>query len=560
MTICSKPPNKTAPEKNIWTASEKANQPSLEASTQPSRRNGWSWPPHPLQIIAWLLYLFFALIGFGILVPLLPHHWVPAGYICMSIVFFCHLVIHLTAVSIDPADVNVREKSYLGPLPIFNRNEHAHVIENLHCNLCDVDVSTRSKHCSTCNKCVCGFDHHCKWLNNCVGERNYWLFLNSVVSALLGVLLLLLIAFYVFVEFFVNPMRLRTNKHFEVLKNHTDVWFVFLPAAPVETQAPAILALAALLILLGLLSVVLLGHLLCFHIYLMWNKLTTYEYIVQQRPTQEVKEADKDLEPCPPQTQPIQEMEFYVQRLDFPASEWQLEETSFGAPRTSETDLSRLFINNVNAELELPSSPETSVLPPTSQPQKKKKRKKTPASVTSNRSGSRDQPMLPDPSPEHSSAASLSSSSSCSSSPSLRLPVPAYLAPASRPPDPVSPIQATGPPADYHSESAESMEEIPVAQTRLGSATLDEGGQVTSCQDLAISHPEPHHHLSLPTPTQGRHLWRNGSGEQLLELGSKAPTVFVSQSSGDPPVSNGGDGPSCHLGPGEQECPELDLA
>lgn len=53
-----------------------------------------------------------------------------------------------------------------------------------------------------------------------------------------------------------------------VLKNHTDVWFVFLPAAPVETQAPAILALAGLLILLGLLSTALLGHLLCFHIYL----------------------------------------------------------------------------------------------------------------------------------------------------------------------------------------------------------------------------------------------------------------------------------------------------
>lgn len=117
-----------------------------------------------------------------------------------------------------------------------------------------------------------------------------------MASALLGVLLLVLVATYVFVEFFVNPMRLRTNQHFEgrcgfltqtsfnhctpdpwlstdclclaVLKNHTDVWFVFLPAAPVETQAPAILALAALLILLGLLSTALLGHLLCFHIYL----------------------------------------------------------------------------------------------------------------------------------------------------------------------------------------------------------------------------------------------------------------------------------------------------
>lgn len=41
------------------------------------------------------------------------------------------------------------------------------------------------------------------------------LFLHSVISALLGVLLLVLVATYVFVEFFVNPMRLRTHPHFE---------------------------------------------------------------------------------------------------------------------------------------------------------------------------------------------------------------------------------------------------------------------------------------------------------------------------------------------------------
>lgn len=141
------------------------------------------------------------------------------------------------------------------------------------------------------------------WNSGMLTAAHGWarLFLHSVASALLGVLLLVLVATYVFVEFFVNPMQLRTNQHFEgqfgfqahtptipkvfcgywsqiwlstvflclaVLKNHTDLWFVFLPAAPVETQAPAILALAALLILLGLLSTALLGHLLCFHIYL----------------------------------------------------------------------------------------------------------------------------------------------------------------------------------------------------------------------------------------------------------------------------------------------------
>lgn len=52
------------------------------------------------------------------------------------------------------------------------------------------------------------------------------------------------------------------------LKNHTDVWFVFLPAVPVETRAPAILFSAGTFILLGLVTVGLLGHLLIFHIYL----------------------------------------------------------------------------------------------------------------------------------------------------------------------------------------------------------------------------------------------------------------------------------------------------
>uniref|UniRef100_A0A8C6Z7M8 Palmitoyltransferase n=1 Tax=Nothoprocta perdicaria TaxID=30464 RepID=A0A8C6Z7M8_NOTPE len=244
---------------------------AAELPVQRARRNGWSWPPHPFQIIAWLLYLFFALVGFGILVPLLPLHWLPAGYIvsfCPGVCFIYHLVVHLTAVSIDPADANVRKKNYLGPLATFNRNQHTHVIENRHCHVCDVDVSAKSKHCGTCNKCVCGFDHHCKWLNNCVGKRNYWLFLNSVLSAILGLGVLLLVAFYVFVEFFINPTRLRSDQQFEVLKNHTDVWFVFLPAAPVETQAPAILVSAGIFILLSLMTVFLLGHLLTFHIYL----------------------------------------------------------------------------------------------------------------------------------------------------------------------------------------------------------------------------------------------------------------------------------------------------
>ncbi|XP_061243530.1 palmitoyltransferase ZDHHC1 isoform X3 [Bos javanicus] len=420
MNICNKPSNKTAPEKNVWTAPAQASGPSPELQGQRSRRNGWSWPPHPLQIVAWLLYLFFAVIGFGVLVPLLPHHWVPAGYACMGAVFAGHLVVHLTAVSIDPADANVRDKSYAGPLPIFNRSQHAHVIEDLHCNLCDVDVSARSKHCSACNKCVCGFDHHCKWLNNCVGERNYRLFLHSVASALLGVLLLVLVATYVFVEFFVNPMRLRTNRHFEV-----------------------------------------------------WHKLTTYEYIVQHRPPQEAKGAHRELESCPPKMRPIQEMELYMRTF----SHVRPEPPGQARPAAVNANPSRFLATRGQVEPPPPSSPETLALPPRIQPQKKRKRRmyKVPTSGTLNR-----EPQLPRlPGPRTPGRRSSSSSDSADASPAEA----------------------------YHSASGESLDEIPVAQTRLGSAALA----------APVGRPR----------------------EPGLALQARAPAVFVSTSSGEPRARGG---------------------
>uniref|UniRef100_A0ACB8EAP3 Palmitoyltransferase zdhhc1 n=1 Tax=Sphaerodactylus townsendi TaxID=933632 RepID=A0ACB8EAP3_9SAUR len=365
MNICNKPPNKTAPEKTN-------DEAASELQSQHTRRNGWSWPPHPFQFIAWLLYLFFALVGFGILVPLLPVHWVPAGYICPGVFFLCHLIVHLTAVSIDPADDSVREKNYRGALATFNRSQHAHVIENRHCHICDVNVSSRSKHCGTCNKCVSGFDHHCMWLNNCVGERNYWLFLNSVISAILGLLLILPIAFYVFVEFFLNPMKLRTNQHFEGLKNQTDVWFVFLPAAPIETQAPAILALTGILIFLGLLTLFLLGHLLFFHIYLIWHRMTTYEYIVQQRPPREMKEPDKQLESCPSQVRHIQEMQFYSGSLGYTNPEVQGEDSGLASGK----DLPKFCMRSDGSDSKIILSPEISETQVGIPPQKKKKKRK----------------------------------------------------------------------------------------------------------------------------------------------------------------------------------------
>ncbi|NXK81362.1 ZDHC1 palmitoyltransferase, partial [Amazona guildingii] len=499
MSICNKPPNKTAPE-NLGEAVP-------EVQVQRARRNGWSWPLHIFQITGWLLCLFFALVGFGILVPLLPRHWLPAGYICPGVCFIYHLVVHLTAVSIDPADANVRAKNYLGPLATFNRNQHAHVIENHHCHVCDVNVSAKSKHCGTCNKCVCGFDHHCKWLNNCVGERNYRLFLNSVLSAILGLGLLLLIACYVFAEFFIDPMVLRSDHRFYALKNQTDRWFVFLPAAPVETQAPAILVTTGIFILLSLMTVVLLGHLLIFHIYLMRNKLTTYEYILQHRFRQDVEEVENQ-----------QESGSYQMRS---SQVFVVVSVHFSKPRSlfHSLNFSKLYAYRDEADPEQSSAPDLHFAVPSQlQKERRKLTHEAPSSavVSISKTHASPWPSFSDPRSEFTTMPDATTSPH-----GLHVFVPSFPLQAAVPPSSSSLIQAAGPPADYRLESAKSMDEIPVVQTCLGNDPRGDRKKKLSSA----------HRVKRKSCQQDRHM------EQDLELLAKVPAVFVSKSSGELHVS-----------------------
>lgn len=110
MDVCSRNLNRTVPVGED--VPQRADVPLC------SRTNGWSWPPHPFQLLAWLLYVYFAVTGFGVFVPLLPAHWIPAGYIvslkpacCDHSVWIC-------------SKLQAR-KVYLGGLPF---SEHAHNI------------------------------------------------------------------------------------------------------------------------------------------------------------------------------------------------------------------------------------------------------------------------------------------------------------------------------------------------------------------------------------------------------------------------------------------------
>nr|XP_033488147.1 probable palmitoyltransferase ZDHHC1 [Epinephelus lanceolatus] len=508
MDLCSRNPNRTAP----------VGDDGLQGGDVPlcSRTNGWSWPPHPFQLLAWLLYVYFAVTGFGVFVPLLPTHWIPAGYICTGVMFVCHLCVHVMAVSIDPADYNVRTKSDKGPVPVFDRSKHAHVIENCHCYLCQVDVGPKSKHCSACNKCVSNFDHHCRWLNNCVGSRNYKLFLHSVVSALLGVCLVLVVASYVFIEFFLDPSKLRTDKHF-LVRNETGVWFVFLPVAPLRSAAAVIPALAAVTIALGLLSSVLLCHLLCFHIYLMWNRLSTYEYIVRQRHRQDNRDSRKpgpvkETATAAPSVHLIKDVN-YPGSLGYTNPQLDVEEATTVAVR-GESDQRVPGVKPRGGE---PISVSVGFL------QKKKKVRKVPAEVTRERCPSTAPPPAE---PGGVSTVSLGQ----------RLPFPAFPLRASLPPlaPTTGPVQAAAPPAEYHSDSAESLEEIPVALAKLGSSSSAATGDASTSSHRVV----PAFPLPSPQPRTKRKAASSRPNKNAAELrfemaSTQPPMVFVSRASGE---------------------------
>ncbi|XP_060985499.1 uncharacterized protein LOC133046642 [Dama dama] len=253
-----------------------------------SRVNGWSRPLHPFQIVAWTVFLILAFTTFGVFIPLLPRYWRYIAYSVTGGIFFFHFLAHLVAISIDPAEASVRLKNYSQPMPTFDRSKHPHVIQNQHCHLCEVPVSAKAKHCSACNKCVSGFDHHCKWLNNCVGSRNYWCFFSSVASALAGLLCIIVILLYIFLQYFFNPAALRTDSRYRSISNK-DTWLLFLPISPVRTSKGVLLALGLLVLLLALISLLLLGHLLFFHLYLMAKRLSTFDYMTQGRQQQDSK-------------------------------------------------------------------------------------------------------------------------------------------------------------------------------------------------------------------------------------------------------------------------------
>lgn len=245
------------------------------------RLHGLQRPLHPQQILGWLLLILFAGSAFLLVIPsITPSLWPPLFAVLISL-FIVHVVSHLTALLLDPADVELRKlKCTSTAVPEFDRSKHAHVIENGRCHLCNIKTSgPRTKHCSVCNKCVGRFDHHCKWLNHCIGGRNYVPFLVCVVSAVLACLVILVLCVAVLILYHTDQTWLA-------------IWY-YSPFNGTEYERQSVnmfalndnvfLFITAMVGTLAAIAAGLLMHLCLFHAYISYLGITTYEYIRNYR-------------------------------------------------------------------------------------------------------------------------------------------------------------------------------------------------------------------------------------------------------------------------------------
>ena len=180
---------------------------------------------------------------------------------------------------LDPADYNLRSKegNKTKTVPEFDRRQHAHVIENGRCHLCNITISSqRTKHCSTCNKCVDVFDHHCKWLNQCIGKRNYKWFMGSVVTAIIMSLLFVGLSITIICACYITSagyiLRSWRDAKFENVTtlnqtnqtNYTQRFELFYQLVPQE----AFVTLVVISTVIAAVALGLLLHLFTFHIYI----------------------------------------------------------------------------------------------------------------------------------------------------------------------------------------------------------------------------------------------------------------------------------------------------
>ena len=204
--------------------------------------NGFTQPSPCEQKVGIFIGLFLITNYFVIIVPILKGATQMISSAIYSILILGTLVSAFFSAYIDPSDSS---GSYKGLK---------------FCTICKKNVDFTSKHCGQCNRCVANFDHHCTWVNNCIGSENYKYFVLTIIFLELFMIFQLISSVLVIVWMQSNSQEIKNLFRSEII-------FTFM----------------ALCIAVTSFCIFSNGILIVFHIYLFFNKKTTYEYIVGRR-------------------------------------------------------------------------------------------------------------------------------------------------------------------------------------------------------------------------------------------------------------------------------------
>lgn len=236
------------------------------------RKNGFQCPLDPKQVSLWVVFFLFVTYTFVLVIPVFHLWYIPFSLEVLAVI--CFVFLSLRTTWIDPADFSVRYNS--GERPQFKKTkDNPHVIRNLYCQICKINVDSRTKHCRNCNKCISVFDHHCDWLNTCVGIRNYRYFIGTLISAQIMLFLTFLLNLLVVIGLLATSRPMLIEPH--PILHDTELGVIVVSS------------IVAILIAVILFFV---GQLFVFHLRLIKKKQTTYDYIVAKRKLKEQRKEE----------------------------------------------------------------------------------------------------------------------------------------------------------------------------------------------------------------------------------------------------------------------------
>jgi len=128
--------------------------------------------------------------------------------------------------------------------------------------ICMKETQIGMRFCQICRKNVKGLDHHCVWLNTCIGKRNYPIFFSLIVSGT---------CLYYFQTIVSMCALLLWN----------------------EDVTPTLKGLFVVQAILSFAVGCLISSLLCFHIYLLYIGIGTYDWLIRRAREQKKKKKEE---------------------------------------------------------------------------------------------------------------------------------------------------------------------------------------------------------------------------------------------------------------------------